>query len=460
MQRIKAGGLVKLIICLIILTMYPLKIGLGAVPTSFPDILSVRDSSNKDEISTISNAGGENIYIRGSGFTSDATVYFAPELKRCDIASFTTGSTLLCTSATDAWTRTAGTVAASITWIDSTLIKTKTPAGTLYAGGVIVINGDGGASEIYEDLTYEIPRPSSPLDIDARIVRDTSNRDVYIKISWDSVNNATNYDIYRVDKDGKYLYLASTSSTSYLYDNLDYHTEYRFAVKAIVNGGISEVSPISNRVTTSYDIGTFESHLWPKKDPVCYRTGERATLDLNDITYYPGTIKIDLTSGTLKGCREVVVDLPVSIIDSVNGHQIEISNNNFQLVFDPSILNTASVKRYSKLRAGVRFRIAEVKNNERLLSGSTLSPIYQIEANLMYESDKIAIEHFDGFMSLNINRTKGQQGWQTMSTPQICFYDVFNANWVPLSNHSINLGRQCSGVVDKSGYFKVSAVSQ
>jgi len=458
-RHIKAGGLYKVVIFMIILTMYPLKIGLGAVPTSFPDILSIRDSNNKDEISTISNTGGEVIFIRGSGFASDATVYFTPVLKRCDSSSFTTGSNLLYTSASEAWTRSSGTAGAA-TWIDSTRIQVKTPAGSLYTGGVIVVNGDGGASEIYEDLTYDIPKPSSPIDIDARIVRDTTSRDIYIKVTWDSVDNATNYDIYRIDDDGKYFYLASTSLTSYVYDNLDYHTEYRFAVKATVDGGISKVSPISNRVTTSYEIGSFESHLWPKKELVCYRAGERATLDLNDITYYPGTIKVDLNSGKLKGCREVVVDIPVNIIDSDNSHQIEIYGTNFQLVFDPSVLNTSSVKRYSKLRAGVRFRIAEVKNNYKLLSGVTLSPVYQIEASLMYESEKIAIEHFDGFMSLNINCSKGQRGWQQMGTPQICYYDLFNNSWAPLNKPGISLGRQCSGVVDRSGYFKVSAVSR
>ncbi|MGE5389959.1 MAG: fibronectin type III domain-containing protein [Deltaproteobacteria bacterium] len=459
MDHGKSGFTYRLLIVLVsLLVLLPASNCWGL---SYPSISVIRDSSDDKDISTISIAGGETIIIGGSGFVSNAKVYFAPVLKRYSTSSTAQSvSNVVYTPSVGAsaktWTIESGTPASSVTVVDNTRIRVKTPGGKLFSEGVMVVNPDFAASDIYQDLAYDFAQPDAPLDVTAKRLHDSSGEsDLAIKLSWDSVPDATGYEIYRVSNGNSY-FLASTSLNTYMYTDILPNTEYRFKVKAVKGCGVSEVSDTSSLITTSYNIGTYESRYMPDVEAITVRTGDRASMDLNNITYYPQYLRVDLTKGTLKGCREVVIDIPVSIISSTNQHQIKIDGNGFQIKFNPAVFNSAQVRKYAPYKAGVRFRIAEVKSSSYgLNSEKGLSPVYQLEASLMYNNKTIPIKKMDGFIDFSIKYNTVKTGLKSPGAPGLYRYDPLGEEWIRVGSYVMNMGNEWSGMVDTTGYYKV-----
>lgn len=457
-KALRVCAIILAIICLSVA--WPVSKTLGAAPNTYPSIDTIKNSAESDEIDTISTAGGEQITIEGTGFAADAKVYFVPVLKRYSSSSSSSSTTasIIYTSGSGnsarEWTITSGALGTSVTVADSNTIEVTTPAGSLFTWGVMVVNADGGASEIYDDLTYDFPQPEAPWDVAVKMIHDSSgDRDLGIRISWDSVADATGYEIYRVE-DGNYYYLASTNLTSYMYTDVQEDTDYRFAVKAINNCGLSEASDVSSTITTD-EVGSLENLLLPDNEPAAVRSGDRAFLNLNDLTFYPRNIHMDLTKGNLKGCHEVVVDIPVELIVNTRQHQIEIDGRGYNLKFSPAVFATDQVREYRKYKAGVRLRFSEVHStNSKLYAGRALSPIYQLDAQLMYGTTTIPLAKFDGFVDLNVIYNGTQVGWSSTDTG-LYYYDGFDETWVKANNYGANLGGLCSGLLDRTGYYKV-----
>lgn len=434
----------------------------GAAPASYPNITVVRDIDDTKNIKTISMAGGEKILLKGLGFVANAKVYFVPILKRYSPSSTETVSNVVYTPASgnssETWTIESSTAATTVNVLSSTKMEVTVPAGPLFKEGVMVVNPDGGASEIYYDLTYDFARPNYPLNVKAKRIKDSSgDHDLAIRISWDSVPNATGYEVYSVDS-GEYYYIASTNLTSYTYTDITNSTDYRFAVKATVNCGVSYPSETSAVITTSNNIGTYNTQFYPDVDAATVRNGNQALLDLSNITYYPQYLQMDLTQGDLKGCREAVINLPLSVITGRYPYQIRIDGNGYKIKFSPAVFNSKQVRNYNQYKAGVQFRITEVKTNSYgLTAGKALSPIFHLEANIKCDGKSIPIRKLEGFIDLSVACSTGNKALPTAGTPWLYIYDPVGEDWNIITNYGMNVGNMWSGKVDSMGYYKIIA---
>ena len=93
-----------------------------------------------------------------------------------------------------------GSEGSDVRYIDERTLTVKTPAGKLDTMGLIIVNPDQGASEDYVDISYKLPElPAPEGKVYAEIVRDKHNRtDRAIKVSWNRVAGASEYEIYVV----------------------------------------------------------------------------------------------------------------------------------------------------------------------------------------------------------------------------------------------------------------------
>jgi len=89
---------------------------------------------------------------------------------------------------------------------------------------------------------------SVPDDLTAKV---ESSSEIYL--DWDSVNDATSYDIYRAtSSSGTYTKVDTVTTTSYTDDELSDDTTYCYKVKAVNSSGTSDYSSVV-RATTSDD---------------------------------------------------------------------------------------------------------------------------------------------------------------------------------------------------------------
>ena len=96
-------------------------------------------------------------------------------------------------------------------------------------------NPDQGLSQEYR-LSYKLPVPGAPEDLDVSLVYDR-----YVRLEWPAVEDALYYEIYaREGTRGDFRFIASTTRTVYYIIDLDSDTRYYFRVKAINKFGSSE----------------------------------------------------------------------------------------------------------------------------------------------------------------------------------------------------------------------------
>ena len=217
---------------------------------SSPKISAVVDPNDPTEtarITRISVEGGAKIKIKGSSFMPGARVVFAPVLKKIDDEERTTGTIIYIDGFP--YLLEGGTDGGEVNYIDSQTLTVVTPPGKLDSKGIIVINPDGGASDIYEQLVYGLPELTAPTNVVAELVYDR-----YIKISWSAVDKAEAYEIY-VIIDDDIDFIGTTEFTGFVYSDLEPNTRYRFVVKALGPFGASKPSERSNSVQTGRRVG-------------------------------------------------------------------------------------------------------------------------------------------------------------------------------------------------------------
>ena len=127
----------------------------GFTYVSNPKINAVVDPDNdKVLIETLSVEGGEKIKILGRDFMSGAEVIFNPVLKEVDDKTQVTGETL--TIYTKRYILESGIEGKEVEILNGQEITVITPAGKLDDKGIIVINPDKGATNVY-NIKYGIP---------------------------------------------------------------------------------------------------------------------------------------------------------------------------------------------------------------------------------------------------------------------------------------------------------------
>lgn len=108
-----------------------------------------------------------------------------------------------------------------------------------------VIGSSGFSNSAYATVTDETSSPDAPDDLNA-----TTESSSKIYLDWDTVDNASNYYVYRATSStGTYSKIATISSENYTDTNLSANTRYYYKVKAHNAYGVSSYSSYAYATT-------------------------------------------------------------------------------------------------------------------------------------------------------------------------------------------------------------------
>ncbi|MBA1336039.1 MAG: hypothetical protein HPY66_1860 [Firmicutes bacterium] len=280
----------------------------GITIISNPDIEYVTNEGGT-VISSISFLGGETIILKGTSFRPGAKVVFGGEIMLLSDAPTVQGM-----EGIDSRDRkikvVGGKEATGVEVTDENTIKLKTPSGVEGDTAIIVINSDGGISDVF-DMKYTLPLPTRPDSLDVSLVYDR-----YVRLEWPGVDNALYYEIYASeDTRDDFKFLTSTTRNVYYVVDLDPDTRYYFKVKAINQFGSSEFT--SYRSIRTEDTGE------PDLDGSINDT-EKVVLNQNAVSVNIGedaaargsyyTYTIDLKDPSYGSVEKKHINMPLKVI--------------------------------------------------------------------------------------------------------------------------------------------------
>ncbi|MCL1947111.1 MAG: fibronectin type III domain-containing protein [Chitinivibrionia bacterium] len=124
-------------------------------------------------------------------------------------------------------------------------------ATTTYYYKISAVNtcGEGEQSDSKSATTLDCPKPAAPTNVFAETISPTS-----VEISWDEVNTAVGYKIYRsTSANGFYTSVGNTDgkeNTSYIDEELQTATDYYYKVSAISDCGAEGLQSVYDFVST------------------------------------------------------------------------------------------------------------------------------------------------------------------------------------------------------------------
>ena len=371
-----------------------------------------------------------------------AKVVFAPVLEK---AASDTGGNIIYRVTTadnngytsqvlDPYLLKSGSSGTDVRFIDENTLTVKTPPGKLDTMGLIVVNPDQGASEDYGDISYELPElPAPEGKVYAEIIHDQHNRtDRAIKVSWNGVAGAREYEIYVV-RGSREEFIGSTQLTSYIFNDLEPNTRYRFIVKAVGDFGSSKPSQESNWVRTGSRVGPPDEDGKLGEKTEIKREGTTAYVNIGSRDSSRSTLWVDLTKGDLAGSSQVVVAIPASVAAS-GGADIVIQGRDFQIRFNPRVFNTTQVyNSRNRDDAGIRFRVSPLTGTPPASSGNILSTPYRLEATFYRGSEQTALDKLAQTMSLELKYDLQKAQLRRLSQAAVYRYDSLYARYVPVS---------------------------
>lgn len=396
---------------------------------SSPTISALVDAADPAEsrrVDTVSVEGGQEIKLKGSGYMEGAKVYFAPKVKEAEENQ--QGNLIYINGQKHILEE--GIEGTEFKFIDEETVTIKTPAVKLESRGVIIVNPDDGASNIYDDIVFNLPELEPPQNIRADLVYDR-----YIRITWDPVPGATEYEIFVVTDDSQREFVASTELTNFIYQNLKPRTEYVFIVKAVGNFGSSRPSLQTDPVKTVRIVGPPDDDGQLTENTTMTRTGDVANVTLGLRDFDKGETVIDLTKGNLAGAKEVVISIPVEVITSRWAKHIVVNGADYSLRFHPSVFAinrlTSNDRRDD---AGVRFRIAPETGNINLAGGNNLSQTYILEGQIYVGQDVTSIDylnmaHAGNQMVLTLDCDMAKAEMRRLESFQLQRFNVSQQRW-------------------------------
>lgn len=404
-------------------------------------VVDPTDPAEDTPIDRISVEGGQEIKIKGSGFMPGARVIFAPTLEK--VADDSSGGNIIyrvttaenngyTTQVLDPYLLKEGSQGSEVRYIDERTLTVKTPAGKLDTMGLIVVNPDQGASEDYGDVSYELPElPAPEGKVYAEIIRDKYNRtDRAIKVSWNRVTGASEYEIFVV-RGSREEFIGSTPLTSYMFSDLEPRTRYRFIVKAVGNFGSSPPSQESNWVQTGSSVGPPDEDGKLGEQTEIKRVGTTAYVNIGSRDRSRSTLTVDLTKGELVGSSQVVVAIPASVAAGSSA-DVVIQARDFKLRFNPRVFNTSLVNRNrSRDDAGIRFTIAPVTGTPPSTAANALSLPYQLQADFYRGQEKSSMEVLAGAMILELNYDTAKAKLRRLNEALIYRYDAAYGRYIP-----------------------------
>lgn len=402
---------------------------------SNPKITSVvNPNNNKVLVETLSIEGGEKIKIIGSDFMEGAKVVFNPVLKLVDDKTPATGEVI--TIGTKKYILESGTEGTEVEVVNGQTITVITPEGKLDDKGIIVINPDKGATDVY-NIGYGIPDMDAPFNVEAEVVYDQ-----FIKVHWSGVKDAFEYEIYMSEDGDKFEFIGTTELTSYVVQNIKSRTEYQFLVRAIGKYGTSK--PIdeskSNYVTTGRGVGPEDEDGSLGENTVINRNGTMADISIGTEDFNSKGMTIDLTRGELAGVKDITIRIPAEIVVNSFGN-IKVLGKDYTMEFSPNIFKNSTMEDNRKnSNAGVVFKVSAYKGNTNVKSGeAVVGETYLLEGTTYVDKDISKIDYLRGNIKFTLDTDTQKVQNRRLNRVQMVRYDENTKTWVPV-NYPNRLG--------------------
>ncbi|WHH57373.1 IPT/TIG domain-containing protein [Petroclostridium sp. X23] len=420
--------------------------------TSNPKIVTVEDG-NGTTIETISVLGGQKIYIKGSGFVDGAKVFFNPKqpLQKINSEEAAQGEPIYINGVMyDLQDGIEGTEPKVEN--GGQTITVTTPEGILDGRGIIVVNPDKGASDVYEGVAYSLPGIEAPTGkVYAELVYDR-----YIKLNWSEVEGAREYEIYVVRNENNKELIGATKLTSYLYQDLEPRTTYQFIIRAVGEFTISKPSMESEKIKTGREVGPPDDDGELNEQTTMEKMGDTAHVSIGENNFAAESV-IDLTRGTLAGSKEVVVSIPAGVISDYRAGNIQILGSDFSILFNPNVFNVSKIQQNrNKDDAGVRFKIARFSDSPNTKGGQTLlSSQYMIEAEVYVGTDRTSLEKLASQIAINLDFDSTKADMRRLNNVTLNRYDSSQQSWTPVGYKEDAYNVSIRGYVDKVGRYAV-----
>lgn len=418
---------------------------------SSPIISSVVDPLDTNEtarITTISVEGGETIKLKGSSFEAGARVVFAPVLRKADASEENNANAINING--EWYILESGSNGTEVNILNPETITVKTPPNKEGTKGVIVINPDKGASEIYQDLTYGLPQLQPPRGVEAELVYDR-----YIKVHWLEVEGAKGYEIYVVINDRETEFVGNTTLTSFVYQDLEPNTKYKFIVKAIGKYGLSIASDESNTVKTGKVVGPPDTDGGITENTTTSKTGDVVYINIGTVDYKKDII-IDLTKIEYAGTNKTVITIPAEVIASKYAGNITIIGTDYTLTFKPDAFAHSNVIANSdKKDAGIRFTIENNKGDAKTGSQASLSNQYLLYADFFIGKSNSKIENLVSYIDLTLDYDSAKADLRRIKEVYLGRYDDYSSTWESLVSEKRGFNSFIRETINKLGRYMI-----
>ncbi len=422
---------------------------------SSPQISAVvdpRDPTETTRLYQISVKGGQEIKLKGSGFVEGARVVFSPVVAGLGAEKDAQGDVIYILG--EPYELREGREGIDVKFIDSETLVLKTPGGKLGKKGVMVINPDGGASKIYENLAYGLPELAQPTGVRAELVYDR-----YIKVTWIGVTGAIEYEVYALVED-RLEFVGSTQFESFVYDDLEPRTRYSFVVKAIGEYGASKPSERSNTVKTGRRVGPPDDDGGIIEKTRMNKTGQTADIIIGEDDYDDKEIKVDLTRGELAGSKEAVVSIPASVVVKNDAKDITIIGKDFVVKFNPRVFRTSTINRYkSREDAGIKFKVAPYYGSHTANLTKTpqtlLSNQYIVQAYFFIGKEFTSLDYLTGNIQITIDFDVDKANLRRLRNISLNRYDDYSDLWQSIAYPQGDYNTSITAWVNRLGKFAV-----
>ena len=428
----------------------------GYTYISMPVITAVQAtlSNVTSNISQVSMKGGQEIIIKGSGFMEGAAVLFAPEEPKVLDAKDSSTDFIYLPRDTSKdlvdcrFTYPAGVEGIDPVYIDSNTVKVQVPAGKLDSSGIMIINPDAGASEIFKGVTYALEELPAVKGVFAELLY---NR--VIKVHWESVPGAKYYEVYVQQGNGNLEILGTTSANSMVYENYRDRTYYRFLVRAWGDNAVSLPSRYSNQIY-AYQSGEIDNDGPLNENSRTIRSGSQLLVTIGRADSYGNIMPILLNRSEFLGVKETIISIPAELIGSYRDKDIEIIGQDFHLYFNPRIFNASlSGSNWSQSDAGVRFTIKAVPfvASKKV---TVLSNVYQLTASLYSGSKQTPIDFLAGNIRLELKFNPGR-AVLPKTTTRPGYWDENEKQWLYASGFINSSFQEGSFTIRRMGSYAV-----
>lgn len=417
---------------------------------SSPTISTIVDPLDETtRIDTISVEGGEIIKIKGTSFASGARVVFAPVLRKAEDSEINSANAL--NIGGEWWILESGTDGTEVNIIDSDKLTVKTPQGKEGTKGVIVINPDKGASPIYQDLVYGLPQLKPPTRVDAELVYDR-----YIRVHWTPVSGARGYELYVVINDRQTDFIGNTDLTSFVYQDLEPNTRYRFVVKTIGEYGLSIASDESNTVRTGRVVGPPDTDGGLTENTTTTKTGDTVNIVIGSKDYNKKDLVIDLTKLEYAGTNKTIITISAEIVAANDTKNITITAADYSLVFNPkAFAHSNVVSNKDKKDAGVRFTIENNKNDTKTGTQVAFSNQYLLYADFYVGKSNTKIENLKSNISFTLDYDRTKADLRRITEVYLGRYDDYNTTWESLVTEKRSFNNSIKANINKLGRYTI-----